>query len=71
MNQVNTYRKNQRVQIVSDPYGGMLGQNLIGQQGTITSAGDKIVGLKLDNGLQAKCWLVEDANAAQTIKPLA
>ena len=62
------FNKNQKIQVITDPYGGMLGPDLIGQVGTVTSAGDKIVGLRFDNGLKVACWLVEDANGTQTIK---
>ena len=64
-----TYHKNQRVQILFDPYGGMLGADLAGQFATVTSTGSQIVGLKLDTGLQVKCWLAQDNNGNDTIKP--
>ena len=70
MRQVNTYRQNQRVQIITDPYGGLLGTDLVGQFATVTSAGNQIVGLKLDMGLQVKCWLTEDNNGNDTIATL-
>jgi len=68
MKQINTYHKNQRVRILSDPYGGMLGTDLIGQSATVISTGNQIVGLKLDTGLQVKCWLAQDNNGNDTIQ---
>jgi hypothetical protein len=67
MKQVNTYRQNQRVQIITDPYGGLLGTDLVGQVATVTTMGNQIVGLKLDTGLQVKCWLTKDSNGNDTI----
>ena len=65
--------KNDRVRIVSDPYGGMLGE-VVGQTARVTKAtrdgSTQFVSLRLENGLRVSCWMMQNNEKVDTLAKL-
>lgn len=60
-------QKGQRVRVKNDPYGGMAGTP-VGTEGTATDDGEWFVGVKFDNGVQVKAWMVVDGKDKETLE---
>lgn len=66
-----TLKKGDKVQILSDPYGGMLG-DVVGKVATVTVVKGKgyFVGLKIKGGASVKTWAVKAGTGEITLKKL-
>jgi hypothetical protein len=63
------YKKGELVEIVSDPYQGMIGEKIVGKKAVVTSSGDKIIGLRLlEDKMSVACWMTEDNYGCSTLK---
>ena len=65
--------KNDRVRVVSAPYGGMLGE-VVGQTARVTKAprdgATRLVSLRLENGKTVRCWLMRNNENVDTLAKL-
>lgn len=58
-----------RVEVIFDGYGGMLG-DIVGQQGRVTKvpAGGTFVGIRFDHGVYVMAWMVVLADGTETLR---
>tara|TARA_R110002020_G_scaffold194133_4_gene394731 strand:+ start:85 stop:294 length:210 start_codon:yes stop_codon:yes gene_type:complete len=65
--------KNDRVRVVHDPYGGMLG-SVVGQTARVTKAprngATRLVSLRFDSGMSVRCWLMQNNENNNTLAKL-